>query len=560
MSSRLDSQPTFEQISLPSQFSARAGLGTMDQKVSELRARSNGKASLPQLLNDTKACQSHEATPSSFCNVQRGFNELDNSSHTATYSKSRCNGPTESSPHSTQSLHSSETTRGVGDLDPAKSASRTHKISSEANDQRTEVELNQDTKDFISSLGHPTPTASLRPSEPVTQPAEVTDPHHVDDDPVYNIGETRIYDQTQKSIPKLYEARWQVIRPHIFDRVHKRLRRGRFAMRLNKRKDPVIIDLMSAGVTKARSMPAVMVVIPRHIKAMQDFLDTDTTVQNRCKPEDGTTVELLALACRGSSTLIGMPSDPLRNELESQSDSNSEYLYASDDYFSEGSTESDDSQVPPTLTTSWGWNFDLESVSVMHDPKDVAGHLNCGMGIRLIIQDDSRYVRGTCGGLLQLLDTNQPPRLVGLITGHLLEQLGQDYQETNNNTPETSQAACDIVFPQSLGTLPLHDWALFDATRLGFELDTASQNNVIVAQDPDFPEESTEVVIRTSRGEVTGKLASSASGIMLNEDQGFVQVKTIVLNRGKYFRSSQVPRYHPQISERIINGLVNHSH
>lgn len=305
-------------------------------------------------------------------------------------------------------------------------------------------------------------------------------------------------------------------------------------MRLNKRRDPAVIDLMSAGVTKASSMPAVMVVIPRHIKTMQDFLDTDTTVQNRCKPEDGTTVEFLALACRGSSTLVGMPSDPLRNNLDSQSDSNSEFLYSSDDYFSEESFESDNSRGPPTLTTSWAWNFDLESVSVIHDPKYVAGHLNHGMGIRLVIKDDSRYVHGTCGGLLQLLNTGQPPRLVGLIAGHLLEQLGQDYQETTSRTPEHPQAACGIVFPQSLGRLSVHDWALFDATRLSFDVDTASQNNVMVAQEPDFPNESTEVVIRTSRGEVTGTLASSSSGIMLNEDQGFVQVRTIVVNRGMF--------------------------
>lgn len=56
MSSRLNSRPIFEQISLASHLSARAGPGIMDQKVAELEARSNGKASLVQLLNDSEAC------------------------------------------------------------------------------------------------------------------------------------------------------------------------------------------------------------------------------------------------------------------------------------------------------------------------------------------------------------------------------------------------------------------------------------------------------------------------------------------------------------------------
>lgn len=40
------------------------------------------------------------------------------------------------------------------------------------------------------------------------------------------------------------------------------------------------------------------------------------------------------------------------------------------------------------------------------------------------------------------------------------------------------------------------------------------------------------VSIQTSRGEVTGTLSSSTSGILLNPDQGFVHVRMIMMDRG----------------------------
>ncbi|KAH8764223.1 hypothetical protein F5883DRAFT_107572 [Diaporthe sp. PMI_573] len=431
---------------------------------------------------------------------------------------------------------SSEATCGSDDFEPTNPPPQINVFWPDTNDQVTKAKSDDGKIGAFSSFNDSTTAASPGLSEPIEGPAVVANPQSVHDEPIYNIGMMKIYDQTQKAIPKLYEARWQVIRPDIFDRVHKRLKHGRFAARFNKHRNPAIIELMSAGVNKACSMPAVLVVIPRHTKKMQDFLNTDSTVQNRCKPEDGTTVELLALACKGSSTLIGMPNDPLGNVSESQSDSNSEFLSGGDDSFTEGSMDdSDSSPGLHTSTTSGVLEVDPQSVSVIHDPNYVAGDVKHGMGIRVITKDGSQYVRGTCGGLLQLLVPNQPPRQVGLMAAHLLEQLGQDSKEKEHITTSSSLIIGDVVHPKSPGGLPRYDWALFDATKLGFEDNTTNQNSVTVVQASEFPDTGTVVSIRTSRGELAGTLSSSASGIMLNADQGFVQVRTIVMDKGNLF-------------------------
>lgn len=370
-----------------------------------------------------------------------------------------------------------------------------------------------------------------------------------DDHPIYNVGKTKIFDQKQKPIPKLYETRWQVIRPDIFDRVHRRLSRGRFVMTLNKPKAPTIIELMSAGVDKEISTPAVVVVIPRHIKTMQNFLDTDSTVQNRCRPDDGTTVELLALACKGSSTLVGMPGEPLRNDMEFASNSDSDYF--SSVIESLDSTDDSDSSAGLHATTGVP-EFDAQSVSVVVcGPSNVDGNAKHGLGISLVTKDGSRSIRGTCGGLLQLEIPDQAPRQLGLMAGHLLEQLGQDSTDEQQKVTDRAFPIGDIFYPKSSGELPRYDWALFDAVGLHFEQDT--QDNFAVARELDFPDVNTVVVIRTSSGEMTGTMSFSTSGIMLNPGQGFVHVRTIMMNKGQ-----SLP-IHLGTIQAIISNLLNYS-
>ncbi|KAI7780047.1 hypothetical protein LA080_000060 [Diaporthe eres] len=242
---------------------------------------------------------------------------------------------------------------------------------------------------------------------------------------------------------------------------------------------------------------------------MQDFLNKDGTVQARCRPEDGTTVELLALACKGSSTTIGLPNDTVRNSPQTQSDS-SESDILSDSNDSLRSAEDSD-------------------MSVVHDPIKIAAGVRHGVGIRLINKIGSKYVRGTCGGLLRMEAPNQPPRQVGLMAAHLLEQPSQDSMEQDNRIIDGSPIIGSMVHPKNPGTLPLYDWALFDATKLGFDHDTTS---FTTARESEFPREGTVVAIRTSRGDLAGTLSSSSSGIMLNADQGFIQVRTIVMDKG----------------------------
>lgn len=97
-------------------------------------------------------------------------------------------------------------------------------------------------------------------------------------------------------------------------------------MRPNRPRVLPNIQLMSAGATRDISMPAVVVVIPKHVKMMQNFLNTDSIVQNLCKPRDGATLELQVFACKDHSAFIGRPGGTLRSDTNLESNSDSDYL------------------------------------------------------------------------------------------------------------------------------------------------------------------------------------------------------------------------------------------
>lgn len=501
----------------------------MGERKKDSNASYNWNASITELLQqDSETHQSHETLVSIPLYAQGGLKKLE-ASQNAKKGKGRCDGSTGSPPPSLNSSPRSEATYGSDGFDPTKSATHMNAFSPDTSDQVSKGKLNHENNTASTSFIGSTTAASWGLSRPLEGSAVAADSQRLEDTPKYSIGGMKIYDQTQKIIPKLYEARWQVISHEIFDAVQKRLRRGRFAVTFNKRQSFPTIELMSAGVTQASSMPAVLVVIPRHIKRMQDFLNKDDTVQTRCRPEDGTTVELLALACKGSSTLIGLPNDTVRNSPQTQSDSSeSDILSDSNDSF-RSAEDSDSSPGRQSLNASKAPATDPQSVSVVHDPINIAAGVRHGMGIRLMKKDGSQYVRGTCGGLLRMEAPNQPPRQVGLIAAHLLEQLGQDSMEQHNRIIDNSPIIGSMVHPKNPGTLPLYDWALFDATKLGFDHDTTS---FTTAKESEFPREGTAVAIRTLRGDLAGTLSSSSSGIMLNAEQGFIQVRTIVMDKG----------------------------
>lgn len=530
MLSRLHSRPNLEQICLVTHYGARAGLGIMGERKKESKASYNGNASITELLRQkSERYQSHETRVSIPFHTQGGMNKLETPQN-ATKGKGRCDGSTGPPPPSLNISAHSEATHGSDGFDPTKSATHMNAFSPNTGEQVSKAMPNEENNAASSSLiGSTTAAASSGLSGPAEGSAVAADSQPLEDTPKYSIGETKIYDQKQKKIPKLYEARWHVISPEIFDRVHKRLRRGRFAVTLDKRQSFPTIELMSAGVTKASSMPAVLVLIPRHVKRMQDFLNKDSTVQTRCRPEDGTTVELLALACKGSSTLMGMPNDTIRNSSQVQSDSSESEILSDSDESLRSAEDSDSSPGRHSSNASKALATDPQSVSVVHDPINIAPGVRHGMGIRLIKNDGSQYVRGTCGGLLHVEAPNQPPRQVGLMAAHLLEQLGQDSMQQENEAIGNYPIIGSMVHPKNPGTLPSYDWALFDATKLGFDHDTTS---VTTAKESDFPREGTVVAIRTFRGDMAGTLSSSSSGIMLDADHGFIQVRTIVMDKG----------------------------
>lgn len=511
----------------------------MGPSVTESLVRSNVTVSSPQLLHSTEGHQPHSASSPSSGDAQRG---IDKPEHSFQAEKNSCSSSVASLHHKLKVSSSCDATCGCDDSDPSKHPPHIKQVSQATSSHVSQPQLDHGKKSTSPPSIDPIPTISAGPSEPVERPPVATDCRPVDDDPIYNIGRMKIFDQKRKPIPKLYEARWQVIRPDIFDRVHERLRRGRFAVRLNKPRAPTIVELMSAGITKASSHPSVVVVIPNHIKKMQAFLNTDSTVQNRCKPEDGTTVELLAFACKGFSTLVGLPGEPLPKDIERQSVSDSEYVFDDIEYLdsTDDSDGDSDSSVEPDSTTGV-LEVDAQSVSVVREPSKVNENVRHGMAIRLITKDGSRYVRGTCGGLLQLKVPGQAPRLVGLMAGHLLEQLVQDPREDHKDATDRSINIGDIFYPKSSRDIPRYDWALFDAARFGFENYMAEQDSYTIAQEWDLPDVNTAVVIRTSGGEVTGTLSSTTSGVLLNPDQGFLQVRTIMMDKGQLIPVSSIP-------------------
>lgn len=501
----------------------------------------NGKVSMPEVPD---GIASHQLRPAPSSSPVGAHSSADRDSYYSQVENKSTNGcktaPPEPSCHISQALPCCGGPCGDDNFDPAKSLPQINTISQITDSHVSSARFDHDKVPVSSGTIESKSSASSGLSV-VTQKQPVSaDFQPIEDDPIYNVGEMKIFDQKQKAIPKLYEARWQVIRLEIFDRVESRLRRGRFAMRLNKPRAPTIIELMSAGVNKERSMPAVVVVIPKHVKAMQNFLDTNNTVQSRCRPEDGTTVELLVLACKGSSTLIGMPGELLRIDEENSSDSDDSGEYSDDDSSLSSRGDSHSSGAAhPTISML---EVDTRSMSVVCEGRTYDGNGKYGMGIRLITKDGSRFVRGTCGGLLQLNHHNQPPKQVGLIAGHLLEQLGQVTEEINHETVEIPCRIGEILHPKISTKIPQHDWALFDAGKLGLSYDMAAQSDLTIAQKAEIPDVSTVVVIRTTRGEMTGTLSSSTSGIMLRPNQGFVHVRTIIMDKSKYFQLSSILR------------------
>lgn len=499
----------------------------MDSKFIQSVLQSNGAASIPQVPHGNESDQSYLAPSSSSSSIYRGMSKPGDASQAAKRGSNNCDAP-------------AEVLQCDGeDLGTTKSPPHINTISQDMRSHVAQVEVDQRKKAPPSLCIDSRPIPSSAPSEPVEPPLVLPTTNQADDnDPIYSAGEMKIFDQRQKAIPKLHEARWQVISPYIFDRVHERLGRGRFAVRIKTPKAPPLIELMSAGVTKALSKPAVVVVLPRYINKMQKFLDTDSTVQCRCKPQDGTTVELLALACRGSSILAGMPGGSLQNNVEYPSDDDSDY---SDDT---SLHSTDDTDSGTGLSSMAGLvEVDVQAVSVVREPSNVDGDKKHGMAIRLITKDGSRSVHGTCGGLLRLITPEQPPRQVGLMAGHLLEQLCQGSGKENDNTTDSSLVIGNILYPKSLADIPRYDWALFDAAELGFEHEMANQDSYAVVQESEIPEVNSVVVIRTSRGDMTGTLSSSTTGIMLNPDQGFVNVRTIILDRGELIKAYYPPHH-----------------
>lgn len=537
MFSRVNNYPNLERISYPSNYGPRNRLVIMSPGVTEPVTESNELESSPKVPRSTESHQPHRSPSSSSSNAQCGKEKPEHSFQDAIGEPNGHIDPARSSRDTPKILPPScDESRGDDDHDPITPTTESYTTARDTSSQVPNIKVDHGKTATLSAPMGPEPILTSEPFEPAERQTVAANFQPVDDDPVYNIGDIKVYDQNQKAIPRLYESRWQVISPEIFDRVHERLRRGRFNLRLNKGRAPTTIELMSAGVTKASSIPAVVVVIPKHVNTMQTFLNTDSTVQNRCKPGDGTTVELLAIACKGSSTLIGMSREPLRSYMGTSSDSDSSHFSDDDDSLNPADG-SDSSAGLHSLTKVLEVN--ARSVSVVYEPDNTEANMKHGMGIRVIIQGSSQYMRGTCGGFLRLTFPNSPPRQVGLIAGHLLEQLSQAIEEEKqNNVPESSNAIGDIFYPKNSGDMPRYDWALFDVTEPGFEHNTVSYNGFSVAQESELPDVSIMVAIGTSRGEMIGTLSSSTSGIMLNPDQGFVHVRTITMDKGKLLLKS----------------------
>lgn len=419
------------------------------------------------------------------------------------------------------------TRRGSHDFDTTTSFPQDDVISNARSGHVPGSSSDSSTKVVSSALAEPTsPTspASSAGSESTERPPPISDIQLVEDDPIYSIGPVKVFNKIQRGIEPRYEARWEIIYPDIFDRVLSKLRRRRFGMRSNRPRALPSIQLMSAGTTKDTSIPAVVVVISKHIKTMQEFLNKDSVVQNLCKPGDGATVELEVLACKGHSALIGRPGETLRIDTTFSSDSDSDHVSDDEDSII-SADDSDNSAVDDSM------ELDADFMSVILDENHSLGDKH-GLGIRLVTKDSLRYVRGTCGGILRLETPYHPPRKVGLLAGHLLEQLGRFSNEAAHKSYEAHSIIGDMFYPRTSREIPRHDWALFDADKLGFKYAIANQTTLTIAQESELPKEDTSVSIRTTRGEVTGTLSSSTSGILLNPTQGFVRVRMIIVDRG----------------------------
>lgn len=455
--------------------------------------------------------------------------------------------------HASDALPFGEALRCSNDLDATTSLPQVDVISKVSRGDVSGTSSDACTSVVLSNSIEPISPASLVTSASTERSPLAADLQIEVDGPKYSIGQVKVFDKMQRAIEPPYEARWEVIAPDIFDRVLSKLRRRRFGMRPNKPGALSYIQLMSAGATRDTSMPAVVVVIPKHIKMMQDFLNTDSTVQNLCKPRDGATVELQILACKGHSILIGRPGD-LQPNASFSSDSDSDDLLEGEDSII-STDDSDNSEM--AQSTIRGSEFDADFLSVLFENSNTYDNFNHGLGIRVVTKDGSRYVRGTCGGLLQLETSNHPPRQVGLLAGHILEQLKQSSDEATRDTCETASIIGDILYPKSSGEIPRQDWALFDAGKLSYKSSMANQRTLSIAQNSELPKENTAVTIRTSEGQVTGTLSSSTSGIMLNPDRGFVHVRMVIMHRGSLFpRSLLISSQKPQM---VISGANKHS-
>lgn len=530
MFSRINNSPNLKPISCASNYCPSARLFIMSPGVTEPEIQINEPESTAQLSRSTGSHRPHQVPSSNSTNAQCGTEKPEHCSQDATGGPNEHFDPARASCHTPKILPFCDESRGDGDLDPITPTAESHTTARDTSSHDPNTKVDDEKKAALSASMGPEPLATADPSEPAETKTMAANFQPVDDDPIYSIGKIKVYDQTQKEIPEIFVCRWQLICAVIFDRVWGRMKRGRFSVGLNKVRARPIIELWSAGATKASSMPAAVVVVPKHVKKMQNFLDTDIEVQNRCKPRDGTSVELLALACKGSITLTGMSGETVGDRMGFSSDSDSSHLSDDDDL-----SPANGSDSSAGLHSLIGvLDVDAQSVSVVREPSTIDTTTKHGMGIRVIIQDSSQNVRGTCGGFLQLTFRDSPPRQVGLIAGHLLEQLSQAVEEEEQqNVTQSSFIIGDIFHPKSLRHIPRYDWALFDVTEPSFEHNMVSHDGFSVAQESEIPGVSILVDIRTSRGEMTGTLSSSTSGIMLNPDQGFVHVRTITINKGE---------------------------
>lgn len=508
----------------------RVGLDMMGPTLTGSVIRSNEVESIPRIPHRTKSHQPYPAQTSSSSNEQYVMGHSEQSLNHMMGESNNCLTPAESQSQKLKTLASRDTSRDCDGFDEIKLLPGMNTTSQGTRSKVTETKGDHGKKAATSASIDPATPVPSGPSEPTETSQVVTDLYPVDDNPVYSVGEIKIYNSVQKAIPKLYEARWQAIERFIRDRVHGRQNHGPRALISKFNKTSLqSIEFMSAGVTKAYAMPAVVVVVRRHVEKMQEFLDEDCIVQSHCKPKDGTTVELLAFACKGRLELAGIQNEMLQKDEEFRSDSDSDYLSDSDDAL--GSADENDSDTGVHSTSKFV-EVDPQSVSVVCEPSDIDGDVRHGMRIRLINKDSPRYVRGTCGGLLKLVIPGQPPQQVGLIAGHLLERLSQCSKKPRHNTTEGACVIGGILHPKTLGETPRYDWALFDAANLE-SVEITNQSSCTVAQESEFPDLNTTVMIRTSRGEMTGTLSSTTSGIMLNTDQGFVPVRTIMMTKGQ---------------------------